>query len=239
MNFTNDPTPLDAAELSVTTEGDVSLGGDQEASVVLWPRQIAIPLYRYSAYIILAIGIPGNILTLIVLNSKAYNYSLSTISLNVLAVADLFALFTLIIHSLQHIWDVPLLTQFSGTCKIFTYLRVLAPKVASMVLTVIMIERAVSVSFPLHAKTLITERRLLAAHFFILAFFLLYYLPILLYHQVIIVDGWPECQSVNYPRFLDFFYPWSTALFEVFIPVVVILNCSAMIIFKVRKAHHA
>ena len=124
------------------------------------------------------------------------------------------------------------------TCKFISYILVFAIKFASMMLTVIMIERAVSVSYPLHAKTLITKCRLLTAHLFILAFFLLYYLPILLYHQVIIVDGWPECQSVNYPRFLDFYYPWSTALFEVFIPVVVILNCSAMIIFKVRKAHH-
>ena len=116
MNITNDPTTPFAA--GMTTEGDITLG-DDETNLDLWPRQAAIPLYSYSAYIILAIGIPGNILTLIVLNSKAYNYSLSTISLNVLAVADLSALLTFILNSLNVIWHVSLRTHQMKHASLF------------------------------------------------------------------------------------------------------------------------
>ena len=185
------------------------------------------------------IGIPGNILTLIVLNSKAYEYSVSNISLNVLAGPDLFALVTLLFRSLEN-WGYPLRIQSDGSCKFITYILQLATKFASMVLTVIMIERAVSVSFPLHAKTLITKRRLLAAYLFMLGFFLLFYIPVFLYHEVTFVAGMPECDLyTDYPVFLDYYYPYSTALFEVFLPFSVIMISSGVIIFKIRQAHHA
>ena len=102
-----------------------------------------------------------------------------------------------------------------------------------------MIERAISVTFPLHAKTLLTTKNVWICNACILAFLILYQIPWLIFYDIIPDHNDPELTMCHYPvkheYWADFYiFGWGKALLECIIPLGVIFACVITIIVKLK-----
>ena len=245
---------MDSNETNVTTSYPVAAMTDPEDAVdymgfdnyddywdwlmTLWPMDLARGLDTYAIPIIVAVGLPGNIITLVVLFSKAYGWFPSNISLVVLSITDTVVLLYLV-AKLAGAYE---LAQNSvALCKILGFLAQAPPKMSSLVLASVMVERALSVSFPLHAKNWLTKRRIWMSNMGILIFLTIYYIPLFVTYDI--VDrGDPgnatHCHyHVKYEFWADhYIFGWGKTLLESLIPLVLIFGSVITIIVMLRRS---
>ena len=118
-------------------------------------------LFTYVSPIIIILGTIGNVLTLVVLQSRYYRNSPSTFILSALALTDTGVLLCgLMRHWINNItnYELDIRTLTRGTCWIHIYFTYLLPQLSSWSLALLTVERMASVMWPFKAKQLFSKR---------------------------------------------------------------------------------
>ena len=207
-------------------------------------------LFTYVAPIIIILGTIGNVLTLVVLQSRYYRNSPSTFILSALALTDTGVLLCgLMRHWINNItnYELDIRTLTRGTCWIHIYFTYLLPQLSSWSLALLTVERMASVMWPFKAKQLFSKRRMAAAWFGVLIG-----LGVLNSHWFVTVDliyyvdkfgiienGYLTCDNVSEGvnlRFLNEIWPWLDLVVFSVIPIIIIIGCNVIIITKLLQA---
>ena len=108
----------------------------------------------YISPVIIALGLTGNMLSVIVMLQKSLRKSSSTFLLCSLAITDNVVLITFLMRSwIMAVFGFDMRTVSSIGCKISLFLLYFGPHLSSWTLAFVTIERLVSVAWPLHSIT--------------------------------------------------------------------------------------
>jgi hypothetical protein len=209
-------------------------------------------LLLYVAPIIIIVGTVGNVLCFCVLYTPYFRKTACGFLLKILALADIGCLNC----GLLRMWITELPFQrldvrslSKAGCKIHAYLTMLFPQLSAWTLTLVTIDRAVSIAFPINSRVVWTKSRVLCIWFAI--FFCLVALNS---YNLIIQDVKPyvirDMNKVNItknvcvPQYnqlvvMKAILPWMEFIVMDAIPSIVIVFCNVIIIYHlVQSARH-
>ena len=219
-----------------------TLAPDIQAQVDYY-NNISYALRLYVTPFIIFGGTVGNILTIIVVLSRHFRYSPSSVLLLALAVVDIGVLY----FNLLDIWLSALLggnslqfTRDQGDvgCKISTFMTYFLTHSSSWILVLINIDRVISVYQPLKARTWCTKKRLGIA--LLIMFVLLALISLHVFWSLTFMDELEnyKCQF-DVSVFGEHGEPaWlfvDAAIFT-FVPFIIILSCNVAIILALLRA---
>ena len=192
-------------------------------------------LFLYISPVIILFGTAGNILSLVVLQSRHYKSSPTSIALSALALADIGVLNTgLLRHWFRSVSGTDIRHSGDIFCKIHMGLTYLTQVLSGNFLALTTIERVVSVWFPLRVREWITKKRMLIAVVMVTVFYLLCHIPLFLDIQLSAAYGYCGFSGL---RFYRVWY-WVDLTAYYLLPFAVILIGNALIIFGLRRAAH-
>ncbi|ELU08577.1 hypothetical protein CAPTEDRAFT_64368, partial [Capitella teleta] len=118
-------------------------------------------LMKYAAGLIIAIGVLGNLLTIIVMMSKDFRKSPSSLVLTALALVDTGNLVTgLMRWWIYYTFDFDVREMSSTGCKTHRFFTYYFGELSPAILVILTVERFVSVFYPLRCREICSKRRL-------------------------------------------------------------------------------
>ena len=200
-----------------------------------WQFDFSDIMFRYVSPTILVVGLLGNSLSLMVLQSRSMRSAAVSYLLSVLAVSDMGCLLTTLLnHWLQTITDYRVNIRMYNvyTCKIHLFLTYLFNQLSTMTLSFITIQRLISVYLPLKAKIICSRSNtikvwtgiaILLAGFNSMAFFLVRY------------DSNNRSYSgCFYGREIWMWFNNVDAAIECYLPISIIMIGNTLILIKVK-----
>lgn len=213
-----------------------------------WQVKMHQAMMLYIAPIIMIFGTLGNIISFCVLHTPFFRKTTCGFLLCALAIADTGSLNTV----LMRLWlqEIPALNRLDIRklsvvgCKIHTFLSYLFPQLSSWTLSLVTIDRAVCVTFPLRSRIIWRKKRLVITWF--LMFLFLFVLNIhLLVFQTISVETlgstgilFKHCTPDREHReFVKRVWVWIDFVLVDCIPCIVIVVCNILIIASLVRSH--
>ena len=230
-----------AASVFIPTEGtDVSSQGIATADMDIlqksyWQFDFSDIMFRYVSPTILVVGLLGNSLSLMVLQSRSMRIAAASFLLSVLAVSDMGCLLTTLLNQwLQTITNYRVNMRMYNVyaCKIHLFLTYLFHQLSTMTLSFITIQKVISVYLPLKAKIICSRGNtikvwtgvaILLAGFNSMAFFLVRF------------DSIDRSYSgCFYGREIWIWFNNVDAAIECYLPISIILIGNVLILMKVK-----
>jgi hypothetical protein len=207
-------------------------------------------LFMYVAPVIIFSGTSGNILSLVVLQSKYFRRAPSTFILSALALTDTGVLLCgLMRHWISSLTayeiDIRALTQ--GTCWVHYFFTYYLPQLSSWSLALLTLERMSSVKWPFKAKVLFSKRRMMilwSITAICLAAVNAQCFKTLVLVQEEYMDGNETIQynvcadAEDTLIFMLYVWPWLDLFLNSIGPLVIIVTCNVIIIamlYKMKK----
>ncbi|XP_076455671.1 neuropeptide CCHamide-1 receptor-like [Babylonia areolata] len=197
--------------------------------------QIASFIYSYHPRLFVAIGFPGNLLSLItILRMKPR--SRPSIYVAVLAVTDTLCLTCDILDSEFTRYDV---AMGNVGCKLLTFTAHLSVMYASGTLVMMNVERFLAVWMPLKVGTLCTDRTLALA----LGLVLFGFMALNSFHLVAVsglkLKGTFGCSyKEEYHYFKEYVWAYVGALFYALLPCILLIIFNILIVLGIKRAGH-
>ncbi|XP_064608198.1 thyrotropin-releasing hormone receptor-like isoform X1 [Liolophura sinensis] len=220
----------------LTIHDNQSLSSDTEYVESLVARR----LFQIISPILLLLGLVGNVLVILVLGCKRPRQSTTLFYISVLAITDLFVMYTgLLRYWIRSVSDMDIRDISHWGCKIHLFVLYLSMDFSSWILVCVSVERFVGVYFPLKSREWCTIGRArttllivfvclvgINAHFF--------------WTNGINNDG--ECGSLTeaYLFFDEYIFVWIDFTVMSIIPFLAMLICNCFIIrslLKLKKRH--
>ncbi|XP_064639514.1 FMRFamide peptide receptor frpr-18-like [Lineus longissimus] len=202
-----------------------------------WEYHFYEALWTYSPPILIIAGTILNALTVIVLLKRKFGKSSTRILLIVLAFVDTGVLWTALLgYWIRYAFDVEVRILSELSCPLNFFFTYFFLQLASWSITLLTIERWISVIFPLKAKLICTGKR--TAIILILVVILLLCLNAHMLFLFGIRDG--ECLPMAAPYIYFWKYVWTyiDLLAKACIPFLVITVCNCSILYKVIRSHN-
>lgn len=225
----------DADELYGSDSYDLGYEYDYEIDHT-GPMIFARGFHKYGVPIIYAIGIPSNLMVLVVLLCKNYRWTPFSISLVTLAVADTLVLISALLKHVARLTGAAILSSYTSVCLATTYIFFIAIPLSNMILAYIMLDRAFAISYPVYSMRKLTKRRIIFCNLGIFVFLAIFYLPV--FYAYGLVKEFPEDDAhcwypVKHEYWADFYFVgWGRALLWNIIPLTVIVVCGVVMIVK-------
>ena len=209
---------------------------DEETEQVYVEAYVAMLFERYGGGVVLVAGTLGNVMALVVLNTRRMRALPASFFLSVLAGVDLA--FLVLGQGGRHFArtltgvDLPALSR--AYCKAWYHLVPALSMYSDWVLTGVSIERCIAVSLPLYAKSLVTSFR--SRLYLLLAFCVCagYYSYVFVYYDVTQVSGPGNVTSSictllkKDPLFTVDIRPWLEFTINSILPATIILLSNAV-----------
>ncbi|XP_059148115.1 gastrin-releasing peptide receptor-like [Physella acuta] len=185
---------------------------------------------KYYLWIIMVIGLPGNISTIFTISRMS---SLGSFSLyvNLLAIADSVAL-VLKLTIYQLLSNQVNLTT-SG-CRIMLFLVTFFTSYANWILVLMAVERLVAVRFPLKIQKYLSYKKSIIWNLIVCVSLMVMYTPILWMYDFQINNI--GCYINKEPIHLVIYLKWVNILLLAFIPFILIVLINVLILCVIRKA---
>ena len=120
---------------------------------------MAVMLWKVFLPVFLLVGIPGNIMSLVVLSRKRMRGSTTSVYLRVLAVIDTVVLLIAVPRKIMYFYAFIDVTKISSfTCKFYTFLHPSTIAISWCLLPVITVDRFIHVRYPIWAKEHCSKR---------------------------------------------------------------------------------
>ena len=120
---------------------------------------VAVMLWKVFLPVFLLVGIPGNIMSLVVLSRKRMRGSTTSVYLRVLAVIDTVVLLIAVPRKIMYFYAFIDVTKISSfTCKFYTFLHPSTIAISCCLLPVITVDRFIHVRYPIWAKEHCSKR---------------------------------------------------------------------------------
>ena len=197
--------------------------------------KVADFLLLYISPVIILFGTLGNILSLVVLQSRHYKSTPTTIALSALALADIGVLNTgLLRHWIIQVSGIDIRTLGNVSCKIHACLTYLTATLTGNILAITSMERVISVWFPLRVRDWITKQRMLLMIILVSVFYLLCHIPLYFGMELQLYYGDIYCTTIS-NRFHTIWH-WVSMVMVTFFPVLALFLCNALLIIGLRRA---
>ncbi|VDH91665.1 Hypothetical predicted protein [Mytilus galloprovincialis] len=204
-------------------------------------------LWKILPPILIILGTTGNILSIIVLRRKNIQKSVCSIYLIVLAISDLFVLYTGLLRQwINVVFEVDIRELGTGICKLHTFIVYFSLDFSSWILIAVTLERVFLVWFPHKAKTACTKKKAGISLVSIAAFLLLINSHILYGHEdkESVVNGTVSVEkcyyiSDEYNQFWSSSWPWIDLSLFCGIPFCCLLTGNLLIFVKVLFSQRA
>ena len=216
------------SDRNMTTAGEpVSLNVD-----AFLEKKISDFLFLYISPVIILFGTLGNILSLVILQSRHYKSTPTSIALSALALADIGVLNTgLLRHWIRLVSGINIRDVGNIFCKIHFGFTYLTQVLSGNILAVTSIERVLSVWFPLKVRFWITKQRMLTVIIFVSLFYLACHVPLFL---DVNSNTYDSCEFSGYTFY--YIWYWADLTMYVLVPFTIILISNILIIFGLRRA---
>ena len=196
--------------------------------------KISTAMFLYVPPILMVVGTAGNFLTLVVLQSQAYRSSPTTAALSALALADIGVLNTgLLRHWLRAVWSVEIRHLSDASCKIHNVLTPAFLSLSACILALTMVERVISVWFPMRVSEWISKKRMTLACIILSLAVTSFYIPKLILTKSSLTAR-IKC-SMN-DDYLHVLYTWINFSLQFFIPLGIIFGGNILILVKLSMA---
>ncbi|XP_074657341.1 FMRFamide receptor-like [Tubulanus polymorphus] len=200
-------------------------------------RYVSLLFNQYFPPVIIGLGVPANILAIIVLSSPRYRGLTTSFYLRFLSVFDTNLLAVVLLLSYLEDNRPELISNVF--CKIYYTEDYFGFAISNSLLVVVTVDRFVAIQFPLKAKSWCTVKRARWVVLFVFIFVALCYSHLLIYggSETPIYGGEPFCRLQLEGVWRDVFYMFDV-IYSVYIPfpVLLILNIlMARIVLKSRK----
>ncbi|PVD29898.1 hypothetical protein C0Q70_09155 [Pomacea canaliculata] len=204
---------------------------DTESELFQYYRTIQFKYYKVYIWVLVGVGVPGNVACILVTTSMTL--TTATLYMSLLAVADLLTLvLRLTVHQMD-IYEVPLNTF---VCKVGVFVESVA-SYANWTLVLVCLERFLSIRFPLKKKIYFTKKRA------ILIAVLLWMIVCLCYLYAFIQRDHREERYCGYSQsshdFGETYWYWITAFINYFLPFILLLIFPCLIIASLRRQRKA
>ena len=205
----------------------------------------------YIAPIMIVVGMVGNILALVVLQSKYFRRAPSSFILSALACADTGVL---LCGFLRHAitahtdFDVDIRQLSEASCWIHVFSSYYLKDLASWSLVLLTVERMVSVKWPFKAKELISKTRMVIAWLAVALVLFLLNVHFISNTMTMTVRSYPDgtsraiCDSRNDATVLYFHrkvWPWLDLVKFSLAPLAIVIACNVIIITTLLTARKA
>ena len=230
QHSTMDSTPVMDVMSNTTTAGD---GEGICWDCVYETTQVKImnTLIGYLSPVLIAFGTIGNILSLIVLQTKEFRNSPTAAALSALAVSDLGALLVGAMDAfLTYALGIYIRNIHNAVCKIHVLLTYLFWTWSSYVLAITTIERLLSVWFPLRVKEWVTKKRM------IVALIVMFVIMLGIYSPVLVIIRLETPTSCNWSDYGGKVMIIIDAVTNGLIPLVIIFIGNVLILAKLNSA---
>jgi growth hormone secretagogue receptor len=200
-------------------------------------------LDMYISPALLAVGLIGNSLSILVLQQKTLRKSSLSFLLSSLAVADNIVLVTVLMRNwILATFDIDIRTTSIASCKILLFLMYFGSHLSSWTLIIVTFERLVAVTWPLHVGEYCSRRRMVVAWVAMSTCLLLINGHILWTAEIIEMEqnGTVCTFSMRYFHFAYEVFPWidlsvaAITFFALFICNIVII----IVLTKARKTRN-
>ncbi|KAL4220195.1 hypothetical protein ACF0H5_020603 [Mactra antiquata] len=200
---------------------------------------------------LIVFGTAGNILSLLVLNRERDAKSSTYILLSALAICDLSTLiFGLGRHLLREIFEIEIRVIHNSICKLHLYIIYVLIPVATWILVIVTMERALSVWKPLIVKKICNIRSSYIVLVITIMSVVFLNCHILVYSGLVIEPinynstefevgyycSFYSKVDETYLYFLVNIWPYVEACYKFIIPFVILLVCNVIIITAIRRS---
>ncbi|ELT97234.1 hypothetical protein CAPTEDRAFT_211420 [Capitella teleta] len=227
MQFTENSEARETDIVPTQSMSDIQLVGGLQT-------KLANDLILYVTLTLFIVGTIGNLLTLVVMQTKEYRKSPSSVVLGSLAVVDTAVLMTsLLTIGLSGVPELNITAHNVASCKILTYLTSVFMHLSPALVVTMTIERLISIFAPFHAKTLCTKYRMMIAVGIVTLLCALVNVFILVYVTKI-PGGYNGCGvSAEYEYLYYSVWPWVDFTVSTFLPSLVIVSGNILILRQV------
>ena len=210
---------------------------------------VAITLWRIFSPAFLLIGLTGNILSILILSRQRMCGTTTSVYLRVLAVVDFLALIVSLLREMINYcfsFDIVDLTDLS--CKLQSWLTYNATGLSCWLLSVIAIDRLVSIKYPLWTKTHCTRTSAVMVAFIMTAIVLLlnsHMLWILNKSEIQFNSNYSNmsialevtCQATSrqFVVFWDRIWPICVLVLYSILPIICLITCNIFLLCKLVK----
>ena len=229
---------LTTFQVEMNTSASETFTSDPVAAIDIYSyleMKVAHFLLLYISPVIILFGTLGNILSLVVLQSRHYKSSPTSIALSALALADIGVLNTgLLRHWIKTVAGIDVRSFGNISCKIHAGFTYLTGVLSGNILAITSMERVISVWFPLKVRNWITKQRMLVAVVLVSTVYLLCHVPFFITMHVRSYSTKTYCGS-----FSSTFYTiwhWASMVMKNFVPIVAIFICNLLIIIGLQRA---
>lgn len=214
---------------------DVTSAIDGESNSGVWQKMVVKAVIVYAVPLLSAFGLVGNVLMFLIMQRGQQRRSPVSVYMSALAVTDCLVL---IFDFLNNWFKVQLklyvLRHSTEFCRFYRFIFNVCYTYSAWLVTALAVERFIVIWFPLKAKSLCSYKKamwtILGLAICILAF------------CVYNVWGWHlnesgQCSVVpEMSHFLNNIAPWLSAAFYAYIPVIILIICTAGIVLQIWKA---
>jgi hypothetical protein len=189
-------------------------------------------LFSFISPILLIVGLIGNTLTIIVMQTKAYKNTPSSVVLGSLAVAD--SAFLIFIQPWKTWLGRDLMDFNDFSCRIYTCIYGFMCQLPANLIVVMTIERLISVFSPLRAKEFCSRQRMKVAVFIVTLTLLILNSPLMILSEF--ESNSTKCMLTEEYTYLSLIiWPWLDLLAASLLPSVIIITGNALIICKLMR----
>ena len=203
-------------------------------------KRVEDVLNLYISPITIIVGTVGNILSLVVLQSRQYKSTPTTYALSTLALIDIGVLNTgLLRYWIKEISGIDVRNLSNFGCKIHAGLTYWTGALTGIILAVTTVERFLSVWYPLRVKEWVTKRRMIWILSVLTFGILAGHIPMMIFIQLFHKGPYTICWFRS-PKF-DQIWHWAAIMLRIFIPVAVIFIGNILIVIglKISAARRA
>ena len=194
-------------------------------------------LYQHITPIIILMGTIGNILTITVMVVRKFGKPATRLLLVCLAVADTCCLYTGALRRwLKHTFSLEVRDLSNASCVGHVFLVYYFLQMSSWILSLVSLERLVSVMLPVRAKTLCTVQ-VTAAALVCVAVFLIFHNFIFFLAFGHNTKGKCKLLHVEYKYFWTEIYVWMELTTYTLLPFLIILSCNVVIVYRIYQGH--
>ena len=184
------------------------------------------------------IGLPANLLVFIVFSQDELPNCANALLFRLLAVFDATVVFVNI--GLQNIASLAwrsVITYSDWTCKISVYMYLISRTMSALTLSILAIERALAVTWPLNLENMDTKRRFLLLTFVLFGAIFVIYFPCCIFVTHAVFVGWYDACSIPgefsaYTQFLT----KAKFLMSTMLPMISMIISDILIIQALRKS---
>jgi hypothetical protein len=222
-----------------TTNQPLSVGNLND----YWEHRLSIQLYQYFLPIIIFIGIMLNFLTILVLVRRKFGTSSTRILLISLALFDTGALCAYSRRWILLAFMIDVRTLTNASCPLHVYVTYVTSYCSSWTIALLTLERVVSVVHPLKARVICTTQWTVVTISITYSFIFILCAHILRYFKISSLVGvciagklYSDYSYDTYRTFWISIWHWIDLLVYACIPIIIIITCNALIVYKVKRS---